>query len=124
MTISPSRSYVSRKTCTIRRVSVDANGETDLPLAHLSDVPCTAVMMRNIGAKDWESKREGSRASATENEVIVFGDYDIKRGDLLTVDGTEYSVTDVFDYRVNDPFSVVVIEDIQANKEADSVFVR
>lgn len=120
---SLSRHRLATAKCDIKRVTQTA-GHTELPTPYLAEVPCIPIMPRSTGYQDADRKASGVSASIVGYETVVFGDYDILKGDVLTADGKDYPITDVYPYPVRDPFIVLALADPQANVEPDSAFLR
>ena len=53
-----------------------------------------------------------------------FNNYDIRSGDILVLNNREYPISDVNPWSVQEPFMVLVLNDVKAVQELDAVFVR
>lgn len=125
MTPSRSRLHMATKTCFIKRVSLDlSNGQTSLPDGHIADIPCTPLMARSESNLMGAGRPTPTGADSIQHEIMLFGDYDVKKGDILVLDNVEYSVADKHVWKVADPFILVVLDDVQAAKPLEAEFIR
>ena len=67
--------------------------------------------------------QHGLDAQATVWELYVFDLYDIRKGDILSIDAKEYPISDVVPWKVRFPFITITVEEIMAAPEPN-VFVR
>lgn len=124
-TPSSSRSHMATRTCTIYRVALNGStGVTEWPSAHLADIPCTPLMARGEGMMSAGRPQSDQMADTVQHELIVFGNYDIKKGDVLDLDGTRYQVWDKHLWKISDPFMLIVLSDIQATMPSQVEFIR
>lgn len=124
---SKSRSHMATTTCSIFRSALDlSTGQTDLPAAHIADIPCTAVMARGTGLMTAGRVEGGLPPENIQHEIYLFGEYKIVKGDVCIVAGDEnrYSVWDSHIWKVSDPFMMLVLSDVQAEKPQDAEFIR
>lgn len=125
MTPSRSRLHMATKTCFIKRVSLDlSNGQTSLPDGHIPDIPCTPLMARSESNLMGAGRPTPTGADTIQHEIMLFGDYDVKKGDILVLDKVEYSVADKHVWKIADPFILVVLDDVQAAKPLEAEFIR
>jgi hypothetical protein len=117
---------MATKTCDIKRVALDAStGTTALPAAHLTGVPCTPLMSLDESSVVSSIRPQPlSGAMINRKQVMVFETYDIEKGDTLVLDGVEYPITEANLWGISDPFLVLIVNEVQANVEPDSLFVR
>lgn len=120
---SRSRAHLATKTCHIRRVSM-SDGRSDLPVNHLADIKCTPIM--SAGGSTFVPNRERSMKSGAfyPRKVMIFGKYEIERGDVFVLDGKEYPIGDLTLIDVPEPFMVLYLEDVQSAPELDIAFER
>lgn len=124
-TPSSSRSHMATRTCTIYRVALNGStGVTEWPSAHLADISCTPLMARGEGMMSAGRPQSDQMADTVQHELIVFGNYDIKKGDVLDLDGTRYQVWDKHLWKISDPFMLIVLSDIQATMPSQVEFIR
>lgn len=122
---SISRSHMATTTCTIRRPLLSTEtGSTTWPADHLTDVPCTPLMPRSTGLYNAGRPQGEMMADTIQHEVYVFDSYDIKKGDVLVLDGVEYAIWDKHLWGTSDPFTVLVLSDVQAPATVAAEFVR
>lgn len=121
-----SRRHMATKTCDIKRVSIDANtGTTGLPTIHLTGVPCTPLMSLDESSVVNSIRPQPlSGAMVNRKQVMVFEPYDIEKGDTLVLDGVEYPITEANLWSIREPFLVLIVNEVQANVEPDTMFVR
>lgn len=116
---------MATKTCSIKRAALDGKtGNTAWPSVHLADIPCTPLMARGEGMMNAGRPQGEQMADTIQHELIVFGVYDIKKGDILTLDEVEYPVHDKHVWKVVDPFMLLVLSDVQATPPAEVQFIR
>jgi hypothetical protein len=116
---------MATKTCTIKRAALNSNtGATSWPTGQLADIPCTPLMARGEGMLNAGRSQAEYMADMIQHEIMLFGKYDIKKGDLLVLDTVEYPIWDKHLWDVADPFMVLILSDVQAVKPTESEFVR
>ena len=121
----PSRSHIARKTCSVKRAVLNGDtGNTAWPSGHLADIRCTPLMARSEGMMNAGRPQGEQMADAIQHELMVFGEYDIKKGDILILDGVEYAVYDQHVWKVADPYMLIILSDTQASQPAEVQFIR
>lgn len=121
--MSRSRSHLATQTCRIKRVEF-TDGRSELPASHLSNVRCTPIMAVDESAITPSRSQSIGGAMVNRKQVMIFNNYDIKSGDILVLNSREYPISDVNPWSVSEPFMVLILNDVQAVQEIDSVFVR
>ena len=81
-------------------------------------------MARGEGMMSAGRPQSDQMADTVQHELIVFGHYDIKKGDVLDLDGTRYQVWDKHLWKISDPFMLIVLSDIQAAMPSQVEFIR
>jgi hypothetical protein len=124
--MNSSRRRMATKTCHIKRVSMNAGtGITELPSMHLVNIPCTPLISLDESSVVNSIRPQPlSGAMVNRKQVMVFEPYDIEKGDTLVLDGIEYPITEANLWIVNEPFLVLIVNEVQANVEPDTMFVR
>lgn len=119
------RMRMATKTCSVKRAALDGKtGATDWPSGHLADLPCTPLMARGEGMMNAGRPQGEQMADTIQHELMVFGAYDIKKGDILILDGVEYSVHDKHEWKVADPYMLIILSDVQATMPSQVEFIR
>lgn len=119
------RMRMATKTCSIKRAALDGNtGNTAWPSGHIADIPCTPLMARGEGMMNAGRPQGEQMADVIQHELMVFREYDIKKGDILILDGVEYAVHDKHVWKVADPYMLIILSDAQASQPAEVQFIR
>jgi len=74
--------------CRILRAGSNVAGKAPAFAVHLTDVPCTPLLPISSEA----AQRNGIEAPAGRSQLFVDGDYDIRSGDVVELDGKELSI--------------------------------
>jgi hypothetical protein len=116
---------MATETCTIKRVSLNASsGQTSLPALHLANIECTPLMHMDETSVDGTRGQTISGAMSERKQVMIFEDLDIKKGDILLLNGVEYPISEANRWVIHDPFLVLIVEKPQVNVEREEIFVR
>lgn len=119
------RMRMATKTCSIKRAALNGNtGSTEWPNGHLADIRCTPLMARGEGMMDAGRPQGEQMADIIQHELMIFGEYDIQKGDILVLDQVEYPVHDKHVWKVADPFMLIILSDAQAALPTEVQFIR
>lgn len=123
---SRSRSHLATKACTIKRTGPadPQTGQTPLPAVHLPDILCTPLMSLDEGTMTSNRQSEMSGMLIARKQVMIFENYDIQKGDIHVMDGIERPIIDANSWSVDEPFLVLVLNDVQGKSEPEGIFVR
>ena len=120
---SRSRAHLATQTCHIKRVTL-TDGRSELPANHLANIRCTPIMSVDESAIAPSRSQSIGSAMVNRKQVMIFNNYDIRSGDILVLNNREYPISDVNPWSVQEPFMVLVLNDVKAMQELDAVFVR
>lgn len=121
--MSRSRSRLATETCHIKRV-LFTDGRSELPANHIADIKCTPLMAMDETTFTHSRGQGLGSAMVNRKQVMIFKVYDIRQGDILVLNNKEYPIDQVNTWTPNEPFMVLILNDIQAVQELDAAFER
>jgi len=108
---------MATQTCSVKRATMNSNtGQSSEPtvVTGLTGLSCTARLPLDPRAFERARAKEFG-ANVSLWLVYVFGDYDIRDGDLMTIsnDNREYPVREAIPWRHGRVFVECVVEEVQ-----------
>lgn len=93
--VSKVLSVLATKMAVVKRAAI-VNGKRGLPVVHLTGLSCTQLFPPSAyNDRGGLMLREAMNTPHTSWDTFVMGTHDIRQGDLLEVDGKEYTIRGV-----------------------------